>query len=324
MSSALLFPGQGSQEPGMGRDLAEADADCMALWKKAEKISGIELRSVYWEGSEADMAETRNLQPALTGVNINLWRALSAKLRPGAACGHSLGEFSALAAAEVLPVDVVLELVSLRGRLMSQADPDGKGGMAAVLRLSLEQVDECVREARDESGEPLIVANYNTPAQFVVSGGKGAVGLIQEKVKALKGRAVPLAVSGAFHSPLMAEAAAEFAAAVNSVKSTAWSAARFPVYCNAEPGPAQDPAALKSLMIRQMTASVQWIACVRGLWDAGCRAFVECGPKGVLSRMIAPILQEYPPAAARDSDSPAWTSLGVGNRKAVEGFAPCP
>ena len=318
---ALLFPGQGSQEPGMGRDLADADADAMDLWKKAERISGIALREIYWDGDESRMADTRNLQPALTVVNLSLWRKLSAKLAPLAAAGHSLGEFSAMAAAGVLPVDVVLELVSLRGRLMSQADPHGKGTMAAVVKLTLAQVEACVAEARDSSGETLVVANHNTPGQFVVSGTAAAMAVLQEKVKTAKGRAVPLSVSGAFHSPLMAEAAAEFAQAVDAVGKGSWSNARFPVYCNASPSAESDASALKNLMRKQMTSPVYWIDTVARLWDAGARLFVECGPKGVLGKMVGPILQAHSPAAAAHCDEcPAWRVAGVGGMRELQEF----
>ncbi len=324
MTSALLFPGQGSQEPGMGRDLAESDRDAMDLWKKAEKISGIALRDIYWGGSETDMAQTANLQPALTVVNICLWRQLSAKLRPGAVAGHSLGEFSALAAAEVLPIQTLLELVCLRGRLMSQADPQNKGAMAAVVRLPLAQVEECVDEARRSSGESILVANYNTPAQFVISGSKTAISHAQEAVKQRKGRALVLAVSGAFHSPLMEEAAAEFSTALSAIQKSAWNKARFPVYANVAPRANQDPETIKALLSRQMTSPVRWIDSIRRQWDDGCRAFVECGPKGVLSKMVTPILQEHAPAAAAHSEAtPAWQVAAVGNLRAAQEFAPC-
>ena len=322
MATAVLFPGQGSQEPGMGRDLAEADREYMELWKKAEKVSGIELRSVYWEGSEKDMAETRCLQPALTVVNINLWKKIAARTSPAAVAGHSLGEFSALAAAQILPIDTLLELVSLRGRLMSEADPQGNGAMAAVLRLSLPQVEECVNEARQKTGEEILVANHNTPSQFVVSGAKTAVAVVQEAVKPVKGRAVPLAVSGAFHSPLMAEAAAEFSKALDAIPGSAWNRARFSVYCNAEPVANHDPHVIKQLMARQMTSPVLWIDTIRHQWDDGCRKFAECGPKGVLSRMISPILLDYAPAAdMRVGDVAPWHIANVGNMQQAEEYS---
>lgn len=321
MDAALLFPGQGSQEPGMGRDLAESDRESMELWKKAEKISGLDLRAIYWEGSAADMAQTGNLQPALTVVNLNLWRKLSPRLKPAASAGHSLGEFSALAAAGVLPTDAILELVSLRGRLMRDADPDGKGAMAAVVRIPLADVRDCVARTAEATGEMILIANYNTPAQFVVSGTRSAIAHIQKAVGEYKGRALPLAVSGAFHSPLMKEAAAEFAGAINSIKDSAWSRAAFDIYCNADPAPLRDAGAIRELMIRQMTSSVLWIDTITRQWDAGCRRFIECGPKGVLSKMTGPILQQHAPAAAAgDEGAPAWSSVNIGNMRAAEEF----
>ncbi len=322
-STALLFPGQGSQEPGMGRDLAEADSGAMQLWKKAERISGLPLRAIYWEGGDADMAATQNLQPALTVVNLALWTRLAPRLGPlvcGAA-GHSLGEYSAVAAAGVLPPDTVLELVSLRGRLMAQADPEGLGAMAAVVKMPLEAVRQCVAQSAEATGEVLVVANYNTPAQYVISGTRAAVAHAQDLAKAAKGRAIPLPVSGAFHSPLMAEAAAEFSKALESIGKGAWEKARFPLYCNADPRAETSPAAIKALLARQMTSSVHWTGSVAALFDSGARSFVECGPKGVLGKMVGPILQEHPASAAMHSaESPAWTVAGVGNLAQAEAF----
>ena len=151
--TAVLFPGQGSQEPGMGRDVAEASKEAMELWKKAEQISGLPLRAVYWESDDAAlMADTKYLQPALTVVNVTLWQALSGKLSPACAAGHSLGEYSALAAAGSLSPESALELVSLRGKLMADADPDGKGGMAAILKLNREAVNEIAKAAAEAVG----------------------------------------------------------------------------------------------------------------------------------------------------------------------------
>ena len=325
MDTALLFPGQGSQEAAMGRDLAEADKECMELWKKAERISGLDLRAIYWEGDAGAMAQTSHLQPALTVVNLNLWRKLSSKLKPAATAGHSLGEFSALAAAGVLPTEIILELVSLRGRLMRDADPQGKGAMAAIVRLPLAQVQECVAETAASTGETILIANYNSPAQFVASGTKTAIAHIQKTVAEQRGRALPLAVSGAFHSPLMQDAAREFADAINSIRPSTWNTAAFDVYCNASPAPLRDCGAIKDLMIRQMTSSVFWIDTIVRQWDSGCRLFVECGPKGVLSKMTGLILQEHAPSSAIHSkEAPAWHSINVGSMHAAEEFAACP
>ena len=288
-ASALLFPGQGSQEPGMGRDLAEAHNDIMELWKKAERISGLPLREIYWEGDAENMADTRSLQPGLTVTNLALWIRLSEKLKPSCAAGHSLGEYSAFAAAGALPADKVLELVSLRGRLMADADPDGKGAMAALLKLTREEAEAAVAEARDACGEMLLIANYNTPAQFVASGTKAAIAAVQDAARARKGRAMPLPVSGAFHSPLMEEAAQELAVAL---KKAPWSKARFPVFCNVTGKAATEAEELQTLAIRQMTSSVLWTDTIVGQYAAGARRFVECGPKNVLGRMVAPILGE--------------------------------
>jgi [acyl-carrier-protein] S-malonyltransferase len=170
---AVLFPGQGSQEKGMGRDLAESRSEAMDLWKLAENASGLPLREIYWDGSEADMADTRALQPALTAVNLSFWLLLGEKLAPAALAGHSLGEFAALAAAGVLPIQEVLTLTALRGRLMAEIKSPGDG-MAAVLKLPQDAVEDIVNVARDVTGAELRIANYNSPEQYVLSGRKAA------------------------------------------------------------------------------------------------------------------------------------------------------
>ncbi|MEG2173715.1 MAG: ACP S-malonyltransferase [Desulfovibrionaceae bacterium] len=288
--TALLFPGQGSQEAGMGRSFAEASADAMQLWKKAEHHSGLPLRAIYWEGNEADMADTRALQPALTVVNLSIWFALAPTCTPVSVAGHSLGEYSALAAAKVLPVDSVLELTAVRGKLMAEADPHGTGGMAAIVKLDQNTVEDIVRQSMEATGEILRIANYNTPAQLVISGTKAAVEHACALTKEHKGRAIALKVSGAFHSPLMAEAAQELRSVL---RKAPWHKASFPVYCNVCGTAVNQAEHLRERMLEQMTASVQWINTMGHMWQDGARAFMEIGPKAVLSKMVQPCLSAF-------------------------------
>ncbi|MBN2141261.1 MAG: ACP S-malonyltransferase [Desulfovibrionaceae bacterium] len=296
--TAVLFPGQGSQERGMGRDAAEASSEAMDLWVLAEKESGLALREIYWHGEDRDLAETRALQPALTAVNLSLWLGLRDRLRPWAAAGHSLGEFSALAAAGVLSLKDAVRATALRGRLMAEAGHEGQG-MAAVLKLPRQAVEDIVARAAEQTGKGLLLANYNSPAQFVISGEKAALDAAAAMAKEQKGRAVALSVSGAFHSPLISEAAAEFAAFLNRLD---WREPRFRVYLNATARSVADPAGILETMAGQMTSPVRWIQTVAALWDAGCREFVEIGPKTVLSKLIKANLGDK----AED-----WTSLSA-------------
>ncbi|TVM34557.1 ACP S-malonyltransferase [Oceanidesulfovibrio marinus] len=290
-TTALLFPGQGSQEPGMGRSLAEASSDVMDLWKKTESAAGAALREIYWDGDAEAMAETRYLQPALTVVNISVFMALEPALEKNSVkammTGHSLGEFSALAAARVLSLEDVVNTVALRGRLMAEADPEGRGAMAAVLKLDQGAVEELVREVGDSTGKLLVLANRNSPSQYVVSGEAEAVDAMAQPVKERKGRLVKLPVSGAFHSPLMQEAANELA---GFMKKLSWGAPRYPVYFNVTAGPESDPAAVMDIMCRQMISPVRYIEIVDGLWQAGARQFLELGPKTVLAKLTAACL----------------------------------
>ena len=282
MSTAVLFPGQGSQEKGMGQELALADKDILGLWKFAEKESGQPLREIYWEGEAEDMANTRALQPALTVVNVALWMKHGKSIAPAATAGHSLGEFASLCAAGILSPQQTISAVTLRGKLMSESGGAGHG-MAAILKMKQEAVEEIVAKAAQESEKELRIANYNTPAQYVISGEKEALEAAQVMVKDAKGRAVPLAVSGAFHSPLIQEAADEFA---QFLKKLDWNTPAFPVFFNATATPEENPAKIMDIICSQMTSSVYWIQIMANMFDGGIRKFIELGPKGVLNRML--------------------------------------
>ena len=282
-TAVVLFPGQGSQCRGMGRDLAEHDQDAMDLWKKAEQVSGLPLREMYWEGDEAAMNDTKALQPALTCVNCNLYRRLASSFTPLGFAGHSLGEFSALACAKVLEFSDVIELTSVRGELMAGADPQGRGAMAAIVKLPVETVQTIAAEAEAESGEMICLANFNTPAQTVVSGTKKAVELACSKAKALKGRGVLLKVSAAFHSPMMDEANREFQ---RVLRKKDWHDACAPVYGNVDGKPEVSGQKLMQKMERQMISSVLWNVGIEEQYANAVRAWLEVGPKSLLLKMV--------------------------------------
>lgn len=297
---AILFPGQGSQEKGMGRDVAEAMPEALALWKLAEHEAGLPLREIYWDGEAEDMADTRALQPALTVTNLSLWLAVKDKVQPAATAGHSLGEFASLAAAGALSIEDTIKAVTLRGKLMAEAGQEGHG-MAAIVKMAQDKVESIVEEAAQSAAKELKIANYNTPAQFVISGEKDALDLASEAVKVAKGRAIPLAVSGAFHSPLIQEAADEFATFLGALK---WDAPAFPIFHNATALPEPDAASTMQIMQRQMTSSVLWIQTMQAMYGTGIRSFTEVGPKGVLFKMLKPNLK-----ASGDD----WSGSTVGN-----------
>lgn len=283
---AILFPGQGSQEKNMGRDLAEHSAQAMERWKKAERLSKLPLREIYWEADNENMADTRALQPAMFVTSINLWEHLANTILPPCIAGHSVGEFTALAAARVLDPDEVLEMVVLRSRLMAGADPSGTGSMAAVLKLDHDQVSAVVNQAR-ESDRELVIANYNAPDQYVVSGLRSAVEKAEALVKERKGRAVRLAVSGAFHSPLMKDAARELGEYMARLD---WRAPKIPVHFNVTSKTEDNPETICKTMQAQMVSSVLWMWIIDNQWEAGVRSWLELGPKGVLTRLLKSIL----------------------------------
>lgn len=286
--TAILFPGQGSQTLLMGKDLAESNKDIMELWKKAEKYSALPLREIYWENKdESLMANTANLQPALTVTNLALWLTNESKLEALAFAGHSLGEFSALAAAKVLSFDDVLKLVSLRGKLMDSVDPNKEGTMYVVLRLAIDEIEPTVKEVSLEMDRVVRVANYNTPKQFALSGHKDALEETIERLKPQKAKAIPLAVSGAFHTPLMAEINIEFGKELEKVD---WNTPIAPIYSNISAEAISDAKKMHNAMKKQMVSSVYWFQSITNMYNNGILSFTEVGPKGVLIRMIPHIL----------------------------------
>ncbi|MDY7000705.1 MAG: ACP S-malonyltransferase, partial [Thermodesulfobacteriota bacterium] len=294
----VLFPGQGSQVRDMGRDLAESDPQYMDLWKQAERISGLNLREIYWGGTDQDMAETRPLQPAMTVVTLSLWMHAGQKIKPAYLAGHSLGEFPALAASGVLSIEQTLETVCLRGKLMAEAG-SGDEGMSAILKLPLAQVEDIVAQAKDETNAVLYIANYNSPGQFAVGGKEKALDAAGVLAKEAKGRAIRLAVSGAFHGPLMQEAAAELSTLMAKLD---WHTPKIPVHFNATANTETDPKKIQAIMAKQMTSSVRWIEIIQAQWQENVRKWFEFGPKGVLTKLLK--------ANLADKDEP-WEGIGV-------------
>jgi [acyl-carrier-protein] S-malonyltransferase len=275
MTVALIFPGQGSQRHGMLDGLPQAEA-VRRLIDAAEALSDIDLRAVAGFGTPAQLADTRAAQPLLYLADW-AWgtEALRAGIVPAAVAGHSLGEFAALAVAGVFSVEAGLELVVERSRLMAHSAAETPGAMSAVLGLDAAAIGRAIAGI-----EGVWIANDNSPGQIVVSG--TPEGLATASVPLMEAgarRIVPLQVSGAFHSPLMAPAAAAFS---DVLDNAAFADAVFPVYQNADPTPARDAALLRERLARQITSSVRWSETMMALRQAGVTTLLECGPGAVI------------------------------------------
>jgi [acyl-carrier-protein] S-malonyltransferase len=285
--TAWLFPGQGSQYVGMGWELLRGFPPATEIVDLASEISGRDLKKLCLRGPDPELTRTDNLQPAITAINLGCARLLEdAGYRPDCVAGHSLGEFSALYAAGVLTIRDALNLVTERGRLMHEASQMAAGGMLAVKGLAAAQVEAIAAQLRDRYR--IAVANYNAPQQTVLSGEQEAMQLAQAWVLEQSGKPVPLNVSGAWHSPLMREAAERFVAALDRVT---FHPPRLPVFLNVTGSPGQDVGAIKSALQQQILSPVRWSQSMAGMLDAGVGTFVEVGPGKVLRgllQLIAP------------------------------------
>ncbi|MGH7586992.1 MAG: ACP S-malonyltransferase [Gemmatimonadota bacterium] len=281
---AFQFPGQGSQAVGMGAALADAYPEARAAFQEADEILGFSLSTVCWEGPEERLRATENAQPALLAHSVAVVRVLSGRgVRPDWAAGHSLGEFSAHVAAGSVAFDDALRLVRARGEAMAEAGRSSPGSMAAVLGLDDTAVAALCRAIR-RKGEVLEPANFNAPGQVVISGSREAIRRAVDEARDHGARkAVELPVSGAFHSPLMAPAAARLAEVLSGVELRA---ARIPVVANVDAAPVTEPAAIRSRLLEQLTAPVRWTACVERLRELGAVRFLEPGPGAVLTGLL--------------------------------------
>ena len=301
---AFLFPGQGSQSVGMGRDLAEHFPAAAETFAEADEALGFPLSKLVFEGPEEDLKLTENTQPAILAVSVAAWRVLAQHgIHPALAAGHSLGEWSAHVAAGTLGFADAVRAVKARGRAMQLAVRAGQGAMAAILALPAERVSEACREAAAETGLPVAAANLNSPSQTVISGALAAV----EKAVALaksKGarRAVMLPVSAPFHCTLMQPAQEELSRVLAAI---ALHDPEIPIAANVTGALVTTADGARDALIRQVTGSVRWVDCVQSLIAAGATHFVEVGPGKVLCGLLKQI-------------DPAQKSLNVEDQASLE------
>lgn len=285
MKKAFVFPGQGAQFVGMGKDLYENNAECKAMFEKANDILGFRITDLMFNGTPEDLKQTKVTQPAIFLHSVILAHLLGEKFTPSMVAGHSLGEFSALVAAGAMKFEDGLRLVAARANAMQKACELQPSTMAAVLKLD----DATVEQICNDIEEVVVAANYNCPGQLVISGSIEGINKAMEKVKELRGRAVQLAVGGAFHSPLMEPARVELAAAIDT---TEIKQPICPVYQNVCALPISDPAQIKQNLIAQLTAPVRWTATVQNMLADGAEEFIEVGPGTVLQGLIKKVNSE--------------------------------
>ncbi len=281
MSTAFIFPGQGGQFVGQGQAWLEADPSLNEIFELAEEISGHPIKRLCLEGPAEELSQTVNLQPAVLAVSLAAWRLLKADYTPAFAAGHSLGEFGALVAAGVFDEKTALTLVSKRAVLMDEAAKQNPGAMLAVMGMPAPELEAICELARNE-GE-VVLANFNTPEQIVISGSARAVSAAGKFIKMKKGRAIPLPVSGAFHSSFMTSAATKFAELLDK---TEFKAPICPVFPNATGTATTDPAEIKAKLKEQMVGPVHWTKTVDSLLAAGATQFLEAWPKSYLGSII--------------------------------------
>jgi [acyl-carrier-protein] S-malonyltransferase len=302
MSVAWLFPGQGSQAVGMGKDLLAVSAAAREVFARADAALGEPLSRLMLEGPEADLTLTANAQPAIVATSCAVLAAIRERrpnlAAPAFAAGHSLGEYSALVASGAPTLEDAVRLVRARGRAMQEAVPAGTGAMAAVMGIGPEQVEALCRRAAN--GDVVAPANFNAPGQIVVAGHAASVARVSELVAAEKGRAIPLKVSAPFHCALMAPAARVLEAELSRIEVKRPS---FPIVANFDGQANEDPARVKDLLVRQVDGAVRWEASVRLMVERGVTHALEIGPGKVLAGLVKRIAKDVKVLSVGDAAS---------------------
>ena len=285
MKQAYIFPGQGSQFPGMAKDLYESNETAREMLEKANDILGFRITDIMFEGTAEDLKQTKVTQPAIFLHSVVLAKCMP-DFRPDMVAGHSLGEFSALVAAGAMDFEEGLKLVSIRAQAMQKACETVPGAMAAVLALPAEKIEEICASCEGT----VVAANYNCDGQIVISGEKEAVAKACALMKeAGAKRALPLPVGGAFHSPLMEPARAELA---EGIEKAIFHTPICPVYQNVTAAATSDPSEIKANLLAQLTSPVRWTQSVRNMLKDGASHFIEVGPGKVLQGLVAKISKE--------------------------------
>jgi [acyl-carrier-protein] S-malonyltransferase len=286
---AFVFPGQGSQFSGMGKNLYDSNEAAKALFEKANEIIGFRISDIMFEGTDEQLKQTNVTQPAIFIHSLVAYLTMDSVV-PDMVAGHSLGEFSALVANKTLSFEDALRLVSIRAKAMQSACELQPSTMAAVLALADDKVEEICATVSKESGEVVVPANYNCPGQLVISGSTKGIEIACEQMKAAGAkRALVLPVGGAFHSPLMEPAKIELAAAI---EATTFNTPICPVYQNVVAKAVTDPAQIKENLIAQLTGAVKWTQTVQSMVVDGATEFTEVGPGKVLQGLVQKVHKE--------------------------------
>lgn len=281
---AYVFPGQGSQFPGMGKELYENNSEAKAMFDKANDILGFNIADIMFNGTDEDLKQTKVTQPAVFLYSVALAKSMGEEFKPDMTAGHSLGEFSALVAAGALSFEEGLKLVAARASAMQKACEMTPSTMAAVLKLSDETVEEICAEIKEGI---VVAANYNCPGQVVISGEEAAIdAACQKLLEAGAKRALKLKVGGAFHSPLMEPARAELAAAIEKAE---FKTPNCPIYQNVTAQAETNPDIIKENLVAQLTAPVKWTQSVMNMINDGATSFTEVGPGSVLQGLVSKI-----------------------------------